>query len=219
MPDLPGTVQNKHIHNQKKGSLHTKSGNTNELDQIANQLDELARRKLRDGCLGGLLRGYEPDIRQESILLALDWYVRGHLQESRSKGKGTEWHAPKNLGMAMKYTRLRFIENLGKQPTGNRPASEAELGVIKHPTDELEHEWPEHRAREVVREGIVKALTSRQISHSNAVVAQMVICQGDAAAVIAKHLGVHRSAIYQHIGKVRKAIAPLLKTIEVSYHD
>lgn len=212
-------MQNKHTHNQKKGSLYTKSGNNNELNQIANQLDELARRKLRDGCLGGLLRGYEPDIRQESILLALDWFVRGHGQESRGKGEGTEWHAPKNLSMAMKFTRLRFIESLGKQPTGNRPASEAELGLIKHPTDEIEHEWPEHRARALVQQGIVQALSRGQISHSNAVVARLVLCKGEPAAAIAKRLGVHRSAIYQHLSKVRKTIAPILPTIEVSYHD
>jgi GTP-sensing pleiotropic transcriptional regulator CodY len=98
-------------------------------------------------------------------------------------------------------------------------ASKCGVGLSTPPTDEIEHEWPEHRARALVQQGIVQALSRGQISHSNAVVARLVLCKGEPAAVIAKHLGVHRSAIYQHLSKVRKAIAPLLKTIEVSYHD
>jgi hypothetical protein len=218
IPDRSGTMHNQHTHNQNKGSLHNKSGNNNDLDQIANQLDELARRKLRDGCLGGLLSGYEPDIRQDSILLALDWYIRGHTPDDQSESQGYEWHTPRNLAMAMKYTRLRYIDKLSKQPMGGQPASEAELGVNKHPVDECEHEWPEHRVRALVQQGIIHALSNGQISHSSAVVARLVLCKGEPAAAMAKHLGVHRSAIYQHLGKVRKAITPLLKNIEVSYH-
>jgi hypothetical protein len=203
----------------KKGLKISLSGNNGNLEDIAKQLDELARQKLRDGCLGGLLSGYEPEIRQDSILMVLDWYIREHTPDGHYQFEGNEWNVPKSLAIAMKYTRLRYIDKISKQPIGTQPASESELGVIKHPVDECQHEWPEHRARALVQEGIVLALSRGQISHSNAVVARMVFCKGEAAAVIAKHLGVHRSAIYQHIRKVTDAIAPLVKNIEVSYHD
>jgi len=212
-------MHKQHLYNNKTGSFISKSRNTHELDQIAKQLDKLARRNLKDGCLEGLLRGYEADIRQESILLALDWYVRSHPKDAQGCPGGEEWNAPRTLAGSMKITKLRFIERLNHLQTGHRPVTEAELGVIKHPTDEIEHEWPEHRAREVVREGIVRALSSGQISHCNAIVARMVLCKGEPASAIAKRLGIHRSAVYQHLRKVTDAIAPLVKDIEVSYHD
>lgn len=211
-------MQTKNKQSNKKGSKYSSSGNKNKVEQIANQLDDLARRKLRDGRLDGNLCGYEADIRQESILLALEWYVRSYPQDARNDG-GTEWNAPKQLAIAMKYARLRLIEKLNKQPRGDRPASEADFGVIKHPSDEHEHEWPEHRARVVICEGISQALKGGLISPRNALVARMVICKGEEAIVVAKQLGVHRSAIYQHISKVKNVIAPLVKDIEVSLHD
>ncbi len=211
-------MQNKHQHNNKKGSKIFLSGNKGELEQVANQLDDLASRKLRDGRLNGKLCGYEADLRQESILLALEWYVRNHPQDSMNDG-GTEWNAPKELAIAMKYARLRLIEKLNKQPQGDSPPSEADFGVVKHLSDEHEHEWPEHRARGVVSESISQALKGGLISPRNALVARMVICKGEEAIVVAKQLGVHRSAIYQHISKVKRVIAPLVKDIEVPYCD
>jgi hypothetical protein len=43
----------------------------------------------------------------------------------------------------------------------------------------------------------------------------MVICKGDAVTEVAKLRGVHRSAIYQHLARVRKAISPLMEEIEI----
>jgi hypothetical protein len=212
-------MQNKHQHNNKKGSKISLSGNKGELDQVANQLDGLAHHKLRDGQLGGILSGYEADIRQESVLMALDWYVRGQPQNAQGAPSGGEWHAPRALAGALRIIKLRFTRKLAKQPGGGPPASAAALGVVKHPIDELEHEWPEHRVRVVVREGISRSLKAARITHGNAIIARMVLCEGEPVSKVAKHCGVHRSAIYQHVSKVRKAITPLMKSIEVPYCD
>ena len=204
----------------KKGSKIS-SGNNGKLDQVAGQLDELARLKLRDGRLDGILRGYEADIRQESILLALDWYVRGQPQDSSGSGKETEWNAPKGIAAAMKFVRRRFVDVLKKQPASSTAVSitELDLGSVMHPTDTLPHDCPEHRARAMVRQGISQALKGGHISHTNATVARMVICDAQKTMVVAKRLKVHRSNVNQHVTKVRDAVAPLMEDIEVPFHD
>lgn len=209
-----------HQQHNKKGSKIS-SGNNGELDQIAGQLDELARLKLRDGRLDGILRGYEADIRQESILLALDWYVRGQPQDSIGGGGATEWNAPKDLAGAMKFIRLRFVEALKKQPANSTSVSisELDLGSVMHPSDIPAHEWPAHHAREMVRKGISKALKSGHISLSNATVGRMVICDAEGTKVVAQRLKCHRSNVTQHVTKVRRAVEPMMDDIEVPFYD
>lgn len=214
-----GTMQ-KHKQHNKKGSKIS-SGNNGELDQVAGQLDELARHKLRDGRLDGILRGYEADIRQESILLALDWYVRGQPQDSTASVAGTEWNAPKDIAAAMKFIRRRFVDVLKKQPANSTSVSitELDLGSIMHPTDIPAGEFPEHRARAMARQGISQALKNGLISHSNATVARMVICDAEGTKVVAQRLKCHRSNVNQHVSKVRDALAPMMDQIEVPFHD
>ena len=204
----------------KKGSKIS-SGNNGELDQVAGQLDELARHKLRDGRLDGILRGYEADIRQESILLALDWYVRGQPQDSSGGGGGTEWNAPKGIAGAMKFVSRRFVDVLKKQPASSTAVSitELDLGSVMHPTDTLPQDCPEHRARAMVRQGISQALKSGHISHSNATVGRMVICDAEGTKVVAQRLKCHRSNVNQHVRKVRHAVERIMDDIEVPFHD
>ncbi len=211
----------KHKQHNKKGSKNSLSGNTGDLEQVANQLDELARLKLRDGRLDGILRGYEADIRQESILLALDWYVRGQPQDSSGSGGETEWNAPKTIGGAMKLIRRRFVDAIKKQPANSTAVAitEWDLGSVMHPTDSLPHEWPEHHARAMVRQGISNALKCGHISLSNATVGRMVICDAVGTKVVAQRLKCHRSNVNQHVSKVRDAVAPMMEEIEVPFHD
>lgn len=210
------TTQQQH---NKKGSK-VSSGNNGELDRVAGQLDELARLKLRDGRLDGILRGYEADIRQESILLALDWYVRGQPQNSTG-GEETRWNAPKGIAGAMKFVRRRFVDVLRKQPANSSSVSitELDLGTVMHTTDILPHDCPEHRARAMIRQAISRALKSGHISHCNATVARMVICDAQKTTLVAKLLKVHRSNVNQHVTKVRDAVAPLMDDIEVPFYD
>ncbi|MEY4568763.1 MAG: hypothetical protein RLZZ398_202 [Verrucomicrobiota bacterium] len=203
---------------QNKQGSKISSGNNGKLDQVAGQLDELARLKLRDGRLDGILRGHEADIRQESILLALDWYVRGQPQDSIGGG-AAEWNAPKGIAAAMKFIRRRFVDVLKKQPANSSVSiTEFDLGSVMHPSDIPAHEWPAHQAREMVRKGISKALKNGHISHSNATVARMVICDAEGTKVVAQRLKCHRSNVNQHVSKVRDALGPMMDDIEVPFH-
>lgn len=211
----------KHKQHNQKGSKIALSGNNGNLDQVAGQLDELARLKLRDGRLDGILRGYEADIRQESILLALAWYVRCQPQDSSGSGGETEWNVPKGLATATKFVRRRFVDVLKKQPANSTAVSitELDLGRVMHPSDIPAHALPAHRARAMVRDGISKALKSGHISLSNATVGRMVICDAEGTKAVAKRLKIHRSNVYQHIWKVRDAIAPMMDDIEMPFYD
>lgn len=55
----------KHYHIHKTAA--TPHITEQDLELLAADLDHHAKAKLKDGCLGGKLSGYEPDIRQTAI--------------------------------------------------------------------------------------------------------------------------------------------------------
>ena len=62
--------------NLSKNSKIVSKCNGVDLNQLGIELDTLARRSLRDGVLRGILKGHEEEVRQEAILLALEWFFR-----------------------------------------------------------------------------------------------------------------------------------------------
>ena len=62
---------------------------------IAGELDTLARQRLPDRVLQGNLAGYEDEIRQDAILLALSWYLRNRA-DTQHRVK-YPWHSARAL--------------------------------------------------------------------------------------------------------------------------
>ena len=71
----------------------------------------------------------------------------------------------------------------------------------------------------VVEEAIVTALRRNQISFVNALIAMEVFVVGTRVIDIAKHLGMHRSNVYQHLHRTRRITAEIIDQIEVSLMD
>lgn len=183
-----------------------------DLDRIAGELDTLARQRLPDRVLQGHLAGYEDEIRQDAIILALTWYLRNRADEAlRVK---YPWHAPRALAMALKIQKRDRLKALGKN-LNMRTISMTDSKAPLHPALKRPCEWSASTMDTMVREAIRIALKRGQITHANAAIALEVLVEGVPVLEIADRLGTHRSNIYQRMNRVRRKTADIIERMEI----
>lgn len=187
------------------------------LDQVADDLEKLARRHLPDRVLQGVMTGQEEDIRQDAILLALSWYLRK--ETSTVKHSTHAWHAPRAIAGALKIIKRDYIKAL----KGEEEALLAMLphlsGTICHPVMIRDCEWPTSTMQKVIRKSIRVVHRAGKISSLNAAIAMEALVDGIAVPVIAKRCGVHPSNIYQHLTRTRRHLPETIAMIEVSLNE
>lgn len=214
----------------KKHTLRKKTGSRNpskitefpckhneqNLDDLAAELDCLARKSLRDGVLKGVLSGQEYEIRNDAVLLALQWFVRtsNPAMPNNIEKLVPIWHAPRALAHALKIVKMRLARSLTKGTLETVLINETNGGSTPHPSDLTPKEWPAAIAREVLCRGIRLAAKSGLISQANACIARMVYLDDMPISQIAIRRGVHRSAVSQQIWKVKRVLPEILETIE-----
>ena len=187
-----------------------------DLDQFGLELDTLARISLRDGVLRGILQGHEEEVRQEAIILVLKWFFRHTTEPQTFKSEITQsvWHTPRALANALKIAKLRYLEYLSKDANLMEPLDEGNGGWVLHPSDLLPHEWPESVTLEFIQKGIQMAVKLGCISPANACIGSLILVEQMPVAEVAKRLGVHRSAVYQQLRRVLKALPAVIDNID-----
>ena len=187
------------------------------LDQMAVELEDLARKRLPDRVLQGVMAGHEDDIRQDAILLALGWYLRS---ESSPTGlPGHAWHPPRAIAGALRIARRDCIKALMKEQKALRELPHHQTGTTCHPVMIRKCDWPTPTMRTLVSTAIHVAHRTGKISASNATVALEVLVDGIQVAEVAKRCNVHRSNIYQHLTRVRRHIPTIIDRLEVSMRE
>jgi len=78
-------------------SVSSKLAKGVDFESLASDLDQLAKGKLPDGCLDGVLKGQEPEIRQDAVLLALRWFGKCTNKE--------EWIPAASIAHALRFQR------------------------------------------------------------------------------------------------------------------
>ena len=191
--------------------------NGQNLDDLADELDGLARKSLRDGVLKGPLSGQESEIRNEAVILALQWFVRDAdpAMPTNIEKPVPIWYAPRALAHALKIVKMRLVRSLTKGTLETVPINETNGGSTPHPSDLTPKEWPAAIAQEVLCRGICLAAKSGLISHANACIARLVYLDDMPISQVAIRRGVHRSAVSQQIWKVKRVLPEILETIEV----
>lgn len=187
-----------------------------DLDQLGIELDTLARRALRDGVLPGILKGHEDEIRQEAVILALEWFFRPTHEPASAGGEstGSAWHAPRALAKALKIAKLRYAADLSKDAKRMEPLDQSNGGWALHPSDLLPHEWPESVTRDFIKRSIEVAAQIGRISRANARIGRLILVEKITVPEVAEKRGVNRSAIYQQLRRVLKALPTVIERIE-----
>jgi len=182
------------------------------LEIMAQRLTDYSQMKLPDGCLDGRLKGSEEDIRQEGIILALDW-LNKHL---RSGKPVSTWNYRRSLAIALRFARRRFLHRI-KLSADTVSIDESNAASCDHPTQQDLTDWPSERMRKMASCAISMAYKDGKISKSNAAVAHLVYVRGIAVEDVASRLGVTRSAIYQQLGRIKRTIKPAIEQTEAPY--
>lgn len=198
-----------HKKNYCSNSNSTSSSTTTEHDFVAmaGDLDLLAKAKLPDACLDGILRGHEAEIRQDALILSLRWFA--------NKENETDWIPARSMAYALRFIKMRYARRLTNEPElipldGDQPLS-CQMGQYPDNHDTMS---TRPHASEMVLQAITQAAQSGQISPANVSIVLMVLRDGQSVAQIAEKLSLTRGAIYQHINRVRAALPPILDMIE-----
>lgn len=194
------------LHRSRYPHSHSSSKSTDtDFDATAGELDQITKRKLPDGCLAGVLRGFEAEIRQDALSLALRWFANSN---------ESEWKPPHAAAHALRFVKMRYARQLSKRPI------HIELCDQTIPP-ELFALIPEHNpvsarphALQMAINAISEAAKSERITPANAAIVLMILQDGLSVVAIAKKLGLTRGAVYQHVHRVRAALPGFLANIE-----
>lgn len=216
-----------HMKTYPNNRLKPQASNTNKtsrengcienLDQIAEELEGLARRRLPDRVLQGVLTGHEEDIRQDALLIALGWYLRKGI--SGPDKTDHAWHAPRAIAGALRIIKRDYVK-------AQKGESEARHAMLPHLTTITCHpamirgcDWPTSTMRRLTNEAILIAHRTGKISSLNAAIAIEVLVDGIKVTEIARRFNVHRSNIYQHLTRVRRHLPDIIDCLEVSLRE
>jgi hypothetical protein len=210
--------QSKHTktHTQNPNSRNDHEASEDSLEKIAEELTELALKRLPDGVLRGILTDQEQDIRQQAILLALTWY----LQSDRiDPDKPVEaWHAPRAIAGALRIIKRDTIKELLCEAEG-RKRMPATPTTTRHPVMVNACDWPTPLMRDLCQVAIRVALREGKISALSAAVADAVYVHGIHVRDLAMRRNVHRSSIYQHLSRTQPHLREIIETIDVALVD
>lgn len=203
----------KHKTHTSRHSFRCSSYKAKEIDfeSLASQLDQLAKGKLPDGCLDGVLRGQEPEIRQDAILLALRWFGKCTSKE--------EWNPAASIAYALRYIKLRYARRLAKRPehvTMDEEFTHINLVLANPDTHPLSSRpYATHMAVQAIHQATQRGC----ISPSNAAIVLMVLQDGQPLSSIAKRLKLTSGAIHYHVNQVRAALPSIVTNIEEPGYD
>lgn len=188
-----------------------------DIERIARELDTLARQRLPDGVFRGELASCEAEIRQDSILLALSWYMR-YLTDEEHRAN-YPWIPARALAHALKIQKRDRLKALGKERGNSSGMPPMDQQASLHPAMVRPSDWSASTIEPIVTEAIHTALLRGDISMVNALIAMEVFVAGVSAKEVADRLGMHRSNVYQHLQRTRRITADIIGRIEAPLMD
>ena len=74
-------------------------------DDLRNRIEEIARRRLPDRVLGGILAGREAEIRKDATIMLLKGFLLGKLAfpEAAERGGRSTFHLERGVSIALKH--------------------------------------------------------------------------------------------------------------------
>ncbi len=159
----------------------------------------------------------EEDIRQDAVLLSLSRYLK---QDVESPGiPKYPWHAPREIAAALKIQKRDYLKSIKRKREVMQRATYEQDSMEDHPTRVRPCNWSSSTMRMVLREAILTALKNGRISLANAAVGLGLLIEGITVREMAKRRHVSRSAIYQHLSRVRREVPDIIDGIEVPLHE
>ena len=190
-----------------------------DLNRLAIELDLLARTLFRNDLRGGVLSHHEDEIRQDAILTALRWFAKGNkTSPAENESPAMLWNSARAMAAALKFAKRQYSKRLFKDASQKAELHEARAESCSHYFDLSLTEWPEATVQELIRQAIHLAVKSRRVSRANARIALLVLHDDEPVTRVAERFGVHSTAIYQRLNRVRRSLTDIVGTLEMPLH-
>lgn len=208
----------------KKHTKRTKSKESDhaqfeEIDTIASKLDEIYRRRLPDGVIqDGILKGMEPELRQDALLMAVGGFLYGstHYKTARESKDELAMQRAMELcaALTLRYCKERTASQMTRLRTREIFFDESFSGSYPHPTQIPPSEWSSDLKAAIVMRSLRMAVRSGKLSVANASLAAMVCAEGKRVSEIAVVWKISESAAYQQIKRVRRVLPEVMEHID-----
>lgn len=218
-------MKKKYTENKTRKSNDTNALDSNNpwgdgnLDDLANQIDGIVRRKLPNGVMGGILSGKEPEIRQDTTIRLLKGFLFknvGYAEAAERKDQdAATYYLERAVSIVLRHQKARLKRKLAKEQNRQVEITERNAGSCLHPVELDYWELPLAIRIEMNRASLRLGVGTGLITLVNAGIMSKIIDSETSVENIAKSLGVTRGAIYQRVNRVRRVTAGLLAHIDV----
>lgn len=209
-------------YNKKPSKIRTKSeaSRLEDIEQVATELDRIARKRLPDGVIKqGVLSGYEAEIRQEALIMAVDGFLQGNTGYQASSAERDEvaisTAMERCMAITLQITKRRMASRLSRSQSKESQLTETNGGTRQHPSQCRPCDWPPDVKANVIMRSVVMAVNQGKLSVSNATIVSMVCERGMGVEDVAETWKVSRSAVYQQIQRVRRVIPDIIDQVDI----
>lgn len=204
----------------KNNSTKSNHNERDELEAIAKKMDEICKRRLRDGVIrSGVLKGMEPEIRQEALIMSVGGFLQRNPDYVDARQKhddaATRSSMEKCMAISLSIVKTRIASRLTHEQERTKQLTEVNGGTGQHPSQTQPCDWSPDMKSIVIMRSVAKVVHQGKLSVSNASIVSMICEHGMAVEEVAKAARITRSAVYQQINRVRRVIPDIIEQIEI----
>lgn len=205
---------------KKTNSAKLTNHKSNELEIIAKRMDEISRRRLPDGVIRcGVLKGLEPEIRQEALIMSVGGFLQQNTDyiDARHKRDDTAIQSSmeKCMAITLAIVKIRIASRLTHELKRSYQLTEDNGGTWQHPSQTQPCDWSLDVKTIVIMRSVAKAVHQGKLSISNASIVSMICERGMPAEEVALAAGISRSAVYQQIWRARRVLPEVMEQVEI----
>lgn len=202
--------------NQRKENLN----GLDDLEKLAFELDTIARDRLPDGRIpDGILSGYEAEIRQEALMMALGGFLRDNVGYQMAvisnDDAAIKMSMERCVAIALRFAKRRIASHLSLESRRMIEITDANGGTCHHPSQTAASDWPHDVKNIMIMRAVHTAVQHGKLSVLNACIVSMICDDGMTVQEVAKATRITRSAVYQQINRVRRVIPEIMDEMEI----
>ena len=204
----------------KNNSTKSNHNERDELEVIAKKMDEICKRRLRDGVIqSGNLQGKESEIRQEALIMAIGGFLQQNSDYLNARINHDEEaindSMEKCIAITLRICKMRVASRSSSSLESHLQLTESNGGICHHPSQLKPTDWSSDQKTGVIMQAVVKAVRAGKLSMANASIISMICEQGMRAEEVAVVWKISRSAVYQQIQRVRRVIPDIIKHVDI----
>jgi hypothetical protein len=206
--------------NKKTKSKKLIPSQVENLETIAVKMDEIIQRRLPDGIItNGILRGLEPEIRQDALIMSLGGFLQKNVDFQNSYRKRDQQALLRSMekcsAITLRICKMRTKSLLIHSTAKKVEFDDATLGKCCHPFQIPPAEWSTDLKASVITRAVGKAVYESKLSIGNATIVYAISVLGLKVEEIADLRKISRSAAYQQIQRVRRVLPQIIEEIDI----